>query len=107
MECRTGYGYCIYCPSSDEFLGRLGEFYTDVRLAQVYAEPRAAKAAIARMDHPVRLAVVQIKMEVRGVDLDKAKAEHAPETPEKKDDPKPNGTPATANKPKPTPAKAA
>lgn len=72
MENATGIGYVVYCPARDTYLGRMGEWYTDVRLAQVYAEPRSAKMAIGRLEHGWPVAVVPVTVTVRGIDRETA-----------------------------------
>ncbi len=72
MGSATGIGYVVYCPARETYLGRMGEWYTDVRLAQVYAEPRSAKMAIGRLDYGWPAAVVPVTMTVRCIDLDAA-----------------------------------
>lgn len=107
MNGKSGIGYGVYCPSRDTFLGKLGEWYTDVRLAAVYAEPRAAKMAIGRLDHRWPCQVVPIVLTVRGIDLEplEEKVEPTAETTTKRtaEDRKANGPPTPAK----TPAKAA
>lgn len=103
-ESSSGIGYVLYCPATSEWLGKLGEWYSDIRLASVYAEPRAARMARARLGIGLPIAVVPIHMSVRGVDIETATARAVKEY----DDAEAEafrGAPQVESKPGPKPAK--
>lgn len=56
--------YTVYAPTRKTFLGKLGSWYSDVRLASVYAEPRAAKMAAKRCEAPFPVQVVEVSLSV-------------------------------------------
>lgn len=64
MNDRIGIGYVVYCPERDTFLGKLGAWYSDIRLAGVFAEPSKAKMALNRADTAAPCVVVQVKLTV-------------------------------------------
>lgn len=72
MTDTKGIGYVVACPDRGTFLGRLGEWYTDVRLAQVYSEPRTAKSALKRAAVTFDCVVVPATVTVAGKDIDNA-----------------------------------
>lgn len=72
MTDTKGIGYVVACPDRGTYLGRLGEWYTDVRLAQVYSEPRTAKSALKRAAVTFDCVVVPATITVLGKDLDNA-----------------------------------
>lgn len=74
MNDRTGIGYGIYCPARGTFLGKLGSWYSDIRLAQLYAEPRAARLAMSRLEHGWPVAVVELHVRCPGTSLADATA---------------------------------
>lgn len=107
MENVIGIGYVLSCPSRGTFLGKLGTWYTDVRLAQVYAEPRSAKMAAARAEVSFPVAVVPVKMEVRGIDLEQALADAKVYEVKQASAAQQQAKPAQRPEPKPKPEKAA
>lgn len=68
----TGIGYAVFAPARGTFLGRVGTWYTDIRLAQVYAEPRAARLAANRLDINFATAIIEVTMMVSGKRIEQA-----------------------------------
>lgn len=103
-ESHQATGYVIYSQVRSTFLGKLGSWYTDVRLAQVYAEPRSAKMALARSEVSFPAVVVPVKLTVEGRSIEYAVHDAEEAAKIKIDDPKPTDTaPTPAPKPRPKP----
>lgn len=98
MESVKAIAYGLYAPTRGTYLGKLGSWYSDVRLASVYAEPRAARMAMSRLDVFFPVAIVEIQLSVSSQQLENAAAGVAiPSQPE-------TATPATGEaKPAPKP----
>lgn len=75
MESISGIGYVVYNDSREMFLGRMGSWSPDVRLAQVYSEPRAARMAITRLDEPTLTYPVPVVVTVARKHLEIGKAD--------------------------------
>jgi hypothetical protein len=69
MESKSAIGYVVYSNERDTFLGKLGVWYSDVRLANVYAEPRAARMALNRADPSFACLVIPIRLSVLNTDI--------------------------------------
>lgn len=86
-------GYAVFSPARKTFLGKLGTWYTDVRMASVYAEPRQASAAMKRAEVSFATVVVPITLSVSGEQIGyavgdaKAKTESPSETEKAADEP--------------------
>lgn len=78
----TGIGYAVFAPTRGTFLGRVGEWYTDIRLAQVYAEPRAARLAANRLKASFATTVIEVTMTVSGRRIEQAEQDAAGWTPQ-------------------------
>ena len=97
MDAISGIGYVVYSDSRQMFLGRMGSWSPDVRLAQVYTEPRAARMAISRLGeatltYPVPATITVSRTHVATAKADeevrKAKSEANGQPEPKKPDPK-------------------
>lgn len=103
-EAKNGIGYCVYDPSKDMFLGKLGVWYSDVRLAGVFAEPGKAKAAINRLEGSEKdtAKVREIHLSVKADPAPAQESVSTNGTPAKpelvKIDPKPAATPSVKAK---------
>ena len=64
MESISGIGYVVWNDAREMFLGRMGSWSPDIRLAQVYAEPRSARMAITRLDEPTLTYPVPVTVSV-------------------------------------------
>ena len=100
MEDLKAIGYVVYAQTRGTFLGKLGKWYTDVRLASVYAEPRAASAACNRLEVSFPVLTVPATIHVRGHDVENAVAD-AEAAKQKAPETKPETAPKTPDKPAP------
>jgi hypothetical protein len=107
MEDHKAIGYCVYAPTRGTFLGKLGKWYTDVRLASVYAEPRAASAAVNRSETSFPAVVVPCTILVTGQHIENAVADVEAQKVKPSEPEKPKNTEAPASRPARTPPKAA
>lgn len=72
MESVKATAYAVYCPERETFLGKLGQWFTDVRLAAVYSEPNKAKMALNRADTLSPCVVVPVTLTVDAKHVDTA-----------------------------------
>lgn len=75
MDTISGIGYVVWNDSREMFLGRMGSWSPDVRLAQVYAEPRSARMAITRLNEPTLTYPVPVSITVVRKNLETGKAD--------------------------------
>lgn len=72
MENVKATAYAVYCPERETFLGKLGNWFTDVRLAAIYSEPAKAKMALNRADTLAPCVVVPVTLTVDAKHVDTA-----------------------------------
>lgn len=75
METISGIGYVVWNDSREMFLGRMGAWSPDVRLAQVYSEPRSARMAITRLGESTLTYPVPVSITVVRKHLESGKAD--------------------------------
>lgn len=75
MDTISGIGYVVWNDSREMFLGRMGAWSPDVRLAQVYSEPRSARMAISRLGEPTLTYPVPVTITVARKHIESGKAD--------------------------------
>lgn len=91
MEKVTAIGYAVRSPETGMFLGRNGAWFSDLRLASIFAEPGKAKGALNRNAYHASKVVVEVKMSSEGsVEAIKIADPIKPTEPETKPVPQPS-----------------
>lgn len=74
MEGKSAIGYAVVNNENGMFLGRNSAWYSDIRLATIYAEPRAAANAGRRVETSFAKGVVEVHLFASTAGMDNAKA---------------------------------
>lgn len=74
MDGKSAIGYAVVNTENGMFLGRNSAWFSDIRLATIYSEPRAAANAGRRAETSFTKGVVEVQLFVSNVSMDNAKS---------------------------------
>lgn len=63
-EVKVGISYCVRRTDKPMYLGKMGTWYSDIRLAAVYASPQAARMAAGRISNGPDTDVYEVQLEL-------------------------------------------
>lgn len=63
-EVKVGIAYCVRRADKPMYLGRMGGWFSDIRLAAIYASPQSARMAAGRLKGEIETDVWEVQVEL-------------------------------------------